>query len=50
MEQAAEGVIGILTGRGPACDALQAWLDRVHARPAYRRALEKGGPFEVFSV
>jgi len=29
---------------------LRAWLDRVHARPAYRRALEKGGPFEVFSV
>jgi glutathione S-transferase len=24
-----------------------AFLDRVHARPAYRAALEKGGPFEV---
>jgi hypothetical protein len=23
-----QGTIGILTGRGPACDALQAWLDR----------------------
>jgi glutathione S-transferase len=22
-----------------------AWLDRVHARPAYRRALERGGPY-----
>lgn len=22
-----------------------AWLDRVHARPAYRRALEAGGPY-----
>jgi glutathione S-transferase len=22
---------------------LAAWLDRVHARPAYRRAVEKGG-------
>jgi glutathione S-transferase len=22
----------------------QAWLDRVHARPAYRRAIERGGP------
>jgi len=21
------------------------WLDRIHARPAYRRALEKGGPY-----
>jgi len=24
-----------------------AFLDRVHERPAYRAALEKGGPFEV---
>ena len=24
-----------------------AFLDRIHARPAYRAALEKGGPFEV---
>lgn len=24
-----------------------AFLDRIHARPAYRTALEKGGPFEV---
>jgi glutathione S-transferase len=24
-----------------------AFLDRIHARPAYRRALEKGGPYEV---
>jgi hypothetical protein len=23
-----QGTIGILTGRGPACDALQTWLDR----------------------
>jgi glutathione S-transferase len=22
-----------------------AWLDRVHARPAYQRALERGGPY-----
>ncbi|WP_174296842.1 glutathione S-transferase family protein [Sphingomonas bacterium] len=22
-----------------------AWLDRIHARPAYRRALERGGPY-----
>jgi glutathione S-transferase len=26
---------------------LMAWLDRIHARPAYRRALEKGGPYEL---
>lgn len=24
---------------------LLAWLDRIHARPAYRRALEVGGPY-----
>jgi glutathione S-transferase len=27
--------------------ALSAFLERVHARPAYKRALERGGPFEV---
>jgi len=26
---------------------LMAWLDAIHARPAYRRALEKGGPYEL---
>ena len=24
-----------------------AYLDRIHARPAYQRALEKGGPYTV---
>jgi glutathione S-transferase len=24
-----------------------AFLDRIHARPAYKRALEKGGPYEL---
>ncbi len=24
---------------------LRAWLDRIHARAAYRRALERGGPY-----
>ena len=24
---------------------LTAWLQRIHARPAYRRALERGGPY-----
>jgi glutathione S-transferase len=23
-----------------------AFLERIHARPAYKRALEKGGPYE----
>lgn len=26
---------------------LMAWLERIHARPAYHRAMEKGGPFEI---
>jgi glutathione S-transferase len=24
-----------------------AWLAKIHARPAYQRALEKGGPYSV---
>lgn len=24
-----------------------AWLQRIHARPAYQRALDKGGPYQV---
>ena len=24
-----------------------AFLDRIHARPAYKRALEQGGPYQV---
>ena len=26
---------------------LSAYLERIHARPAYRRAIEKGGPYDV---
>ena len=26
---------------------MTAWLERIHARPAYVRALEKGGPYEL---
>ena len=26
---------------------LVAWLAKIHARPAYQRALERGGPFEI---
>jgi glutathione S-transferase len=26
---------------------LTDWLARIHARPAYARALEKGGPFTL---
>jgi glutathione S-transferase len=35
---------GLLAGNRP---RLSAWLDRIHARPAYARALEKGGPYEL---
>ncbi|MHA3790328.1 glutathione S-transferase [Sphingomonas sp. YL-JM2C] len=31
-----------LDGRRP---SILAWLDRIHARPAYQGALEKGGPY-----
>ena len=32
-------------GLGPSRPATIAWLDKVHARPAYQAALEKGGPY-----
>ena len=28
---------------------LQQFLDRIHARPAYRKALERGGPYDLMS-
>ncbi len=28
---------------------MKAFVDRIHARPAYRRALEKGGPYSYAS-
>ena len=41
--EAAETRLG-LAGRHP---ALADWLVRIHARPAYARALEAGGPYSV---
>src|SRR5450830_1806366 len=35
---------GGLDGKFP---KLQAFLDRIHARPAYQRALQQGGPYEL---
>ncbi len=32
---------------GAARPNLQSWLDRIHARPAYARALEQGGPYDL---
>lgn len=34
-------------GLGSSHPKLTAWLERIHARPAYQRALEKGGPYEL---
>jgi glutathione S-transferase len=34
-------------GAGPAHPAMRAWLDKVQARPAYKRALDVGGPYDV---
>jgi glutathione S-transferase len=28
---------------------LTEWLQRIHARPAYQRALERGGPYDILS-
>jgi glutathione S-transferase len=33
---------GLKTGR----PKLAAWLERIHQRPAYQRALERGGPYD----
>jgi glutathione S-transferase len=32
-------------GLGPSRPATMAWLKKIHARPAYKRALEKGGSY-----
>ena len=34
-------------GLNPDRPRLWAWLDRIHARPAYRRALAAGGPYAL---
>ena len=39
--EAAAARAGLADGR-PRC---VAWLERIHARPAYRRALDRGGPY-----
>jgi glutathione S-transferase len=35
------------TGLGAQCPKLADWLLRIHARPAYQRALKAGGPYEL---
>ena len=39
--EAARGRAGLDASR----PNLTAWLARIHARPAYQRALKKGGPY-----
>jgi glutathione S-transferase len=34
-------------GLGTNRPRLMAWLDRIHARPAYIRAIERGGPYQL---
>ena len=31
------------------CPKLRGFLQRIHARPAYQRALEQGGPYDLLS-
>lgn len=35
------------SGLGASRPQLQAWLERIHARSAYQRALERGGPYAL---
>jgi glutathione S-transferase len=37
----------VRTERSDAYPKIRDFLERIHARPAYRRALEKGGPFRL---
>jgi glutathione S-transferase len=36
-------------GVGAGTPKAQAWLDRIHTRPAYQKALERGGPYQLLS-
>ena len=38
---------GVQRASGPARPRLQGFLERIHARPAYQRAVQQGGPFEL---
>lgn len=39
-----------IAARVPGAPArIKAWVERAHARPAYQRALERGGPYELMT-
>ena len=40
-------IAAMRAGSGQARPKLVAFVERIHARPAYKRALEKGGPYEL---
>jgi glutathione S-transferase len=40
-------IAAIRAGSGQARPKLADFVQRIHARPAYKRALEKGGPYEL---
>jgi glutathione S-transferase len=41
------GEVARAFGRLASFPALAAWVERLHARPAFKRALEKGGPYNL---
>jgi glutathione S-transferase len=41
------GEVGRAFGRLSDLPNLDAWVDRLHGRPAYKRALEKGGAYNI---
>ncbi len=41
------GEVGRAFGRLGALPNLAAWVERIHARPAFKAALEKGGPYNL---
>jgi glutathione S-transferase len=36
-------------GLGGGRPRMKAFLERIHARPAYKRALERGGPYALLT-
>jgi glutathione S-transferase len=41
------GELGRAFGRTGNYPNLDAWVGRLHARPAYQRALQRGGPYGI---